>query len=57
MGSALFAFEPHLIQNSLLGLTEPLYIFLVISSLVLFLSKNKKLTYVSYPSKKKPYLF
>lgn len=48
MGSALFAFEPHLIQNSLLGLTEPLYIFLVISSLVLFLSKNKKLTYVSY---------
>ena len=43
MGAALFAFEPHLIQNSLLGLTEPLYIILVISALSLFLSENKKL--------------
>jgi len=48
VGAALFAFEPHLIQNSLLGLTEPLYIILVITSLSLFLSENKKLTYVSF---------
>jgi hypothetical protein len=48
VGVALFAFEPHLIHNSLLGLTEPLYIFLGISSLSLFLSKNKKLMYCSF---------
>jgi len=48
IGVALIAFEPHLIQNSLLGLTEPLYIFLGISSLSLFLSKNKKLMYCSF---------
>ena len=48
MGAALFAYEPHLIQNSLLGLTEPLYIILVISALSLFLSENKKLTYFSF---------
>ena len=42
VGAALFAFEPHLIQNSLLGLTEPLYIILVITSLTLFLSENKR---------------
>jgi hypothetical protein len=48
VGAALFAFEPHLIQNSLLGLTEPLYIILVITSLSLFLNKNKKLTYFSF---------
>ena len=48
VGAALFAFEPHLIQNSLLGLTEPLYIFLVITSLSLFLSQNKKLVYISF---------
>ncbi len=48
VGAALFVFEPHIIQNSLLGLTEPLYIFLGISALSLFLSKNKKMIYVSF---------
>lgn len=48
VGAALFVFEPHIIQNSLLGLTEPLYIFLGISTLSLFLSKNKKLVYLSF---------
>jgi len=48
LGVAIFAFEPHLIQNSLLGLTEPLYIFLGISALSLFLSQNKKLVYFSF---------
>ncbi len=48
VGVALFVFEPHIIQNSLLGLTEPLYIFLGISSLSLFLSENKKLMYISF---------
>ena len=48
VGASLFAFEPHIIQNSLLGLTEPLYLFLAISSLSLFLSKNQKLIYGSF---------
>ena len=48
LGVAIFAFEPHLIQNSLLGLTEPLYIFLGISALSLFLSQNKKFVYFSF---------
>ena len=48
LGASLFAFEPHLIQNSLLGITEPLYLLLVVSSLTLFLSKNQKLFYGSF---------
>ncbi len=48
VGTALFIFEPHIIQNSLLGLTEPLYIILGISSFSLFLSENKKLMYCSF---------
>lgn len=48
VGTSLFAFEPHIIQNSLLGLTEPLYIFLAVSSLALFLSKDQRLVYGSF---------
>jgi len=46
-GAALFAIEPRIIQNSILGVTEPLYILLGIISLVLFLN-NKKMIYVSF---------
>jgi len=48
IGAAIFAFEPRIIQNSLLGITEPLYIILITSALVLFLSSNRKMTYVSF---------
>ena len=48
VGVSLFAFEPHIIQNSLLGITEPLYLFLAVISLALFLSKNQKLFYSSF---------
>ena len=34
--------------NSFLGLTEPLYLLLVTTSLVLFLQSNKKLVYFSF---------
>lgn len=37
VGAALFAFDPRIILNSLLGITEPLFILLGISSLVFFL--------------------
>jgi len=40
IGSSMFVFEPRVIQNSLIGITEPLYILLVVSSLVLITSRN-----------------
>lgn len=46
-GAALFALEPRIIQNSLLGITEPLYILLGASSLVFFLN-NGRMIYVSF---------
>ncbi|MDR3783070.1 MAG: DUF2079 domain-containing protein, partial [Candidatus Nitrosotalea sp.] len=48
IGAAIFAFEPRVIQNSVLGLTDPLYIMLVTIALVLFLSENRKFTYVAF---------
>lgn len=48
LGASLFAFEPHIIQNSLLGITEPLYIVLVTISLYFLLSNNKKFVYASF---------
>ena len=48
IGAAIFAFEPRIIQNSLLGITDPLYILLITFSLVLFFSSNKKLIFVSF---------
>jgi len=48
VGAAIFAFEPRIIQNSLLGITDPLFIFLIATSLVLFLNSNKKLVYTSF---------
>ncbi|SVC59501.1 uncharacterized protein METZ01_LOCUS312355, partial [marine metagenome] len=46
--AALFAFEPRLIENSLLGITEPLYLLLGTITLVLFLSKNNKIIIISF---------
>ena len=43
----IFAFEPRLIQNSLLGITEPMFLFLIAVSLNLFFAGNKK-TYISF---------
>ena len=48
LGVSLFVFEPHIIQNSILGLTEPLYIFLVVCSFVFILSKNQKFYFYSF---------
>jgi len=38
-----FIFEPRIIENSLAGITEPFFIFMVVSSLALFFSEQKKL--------------
>jgi len=48
IGASIFAFEPRIIQNSLLGITEPLYVFLGATTLFLFLSSSKKMVYSSF---------
>jgi len=46
--SMLFAFDPKIIVNSTLGITEPLFILLVTLAMFLFLSERKKLIYASF---------
>jgi len=48
LGTALFAFQPRIIENSLLGGNEPLFLFLGVCTLTLFLSKNIKMIYASF---------
>ena len=44
----LFAFQTRIIENSLSGLSEPLFILLELVCLVLFLQNNFKFKYVSF---------
>lgn len=48
VGAALFAFDPRIISNSLLGITEPLFILLGISALVLFLRYRNREIILSF---------
>ena len=48
LGSALFIFEPRLIQNSLIGTPESMYIFLLSVLLVLFLTNSFKKIYLAF---------
>ena len=48
IGAALFVLEPRIIINSLLGITEPVYILLGIISLFLFLSKRPTVILISF---------
>ena len=48
LGAAIFAFEPRIIQNSLLGIADPLYLLLISTALFLFQSSNKKVMYASF---------
>ena len=48
IGVCIFIFEPKIVINSLLGITDPLYILLITSSLSLFLSKNKNYVFISF---------
>ena len=43
-----FIFEPRIIENSLIGITEPMFIFFVVSTLALFFSNQKKLILFSF---------
>lgn len=48
LGAAMFELEPHLIQNSLLGVTDSLFIFLITTSFVLFLRNKNSIPYLSF---------
>jgi hypothetical protein len=48
IGASLIAFDPRLMINSFLGITDPLYLLLVSTGLTLFLSSNKKLVFCSF---------
>ncbi len=48
LGSAIFIFEPRIAQNSLFGITEPLYIIALTISLVLIFNKKYYLQYISF---------
>jgi hypothetical protein len=41
ISTVLFIFEPRIIQNSLIGTTDPLFILLIVTVLALFVQKNK----------------
>jgi hypothetical protein len=48
ISTIFFIFEPRIIQNSLIGVTDPLFILLVVTSLVLAIQKNKYLIIISF---------
>ena len=48
LGVLLFAVEPRIIQNSLSGNAEPLFIITLIVTILLFLNKNEKITYCAF---------
>lgn len=48
LGALIIGFEPHLIQNSLSGISDSLYIFLIVISFLLYFNENKKIKYISF---------
>ncbi|MDA7960617.1 MAG: hypothetical protein MPJ08_07825 [Nitrosopumilus sp.] len=48
-GPAVFVFEPRIIENSVQGLIEPLFVLLVASSLACLLSRDRRAVLASFP--------
>tara|TARA_B110001454_G_C12693401_1_gene423244 strand:+ start:21 stop:1640 length:1620 start_codon:yes stop_codon:yes gene_type:complete len=48
LGVLLFALDPRIMQNSLNGNSEPLFIFCIATTILLFLNKNHKIIYFSF---------
>lgn len=48
LGGLIIGFEPHLIQNSLLGISDSLYIILIVISFLLYFNENKIIKYISF---------
>jgi hypothetical protein len=48
LGVLIFAVEPRIIQNSLTGNAESIFIFFLVATILLFLNKNNKIIYLSF---------
>jgi len=48
IGASLIAFDPRLMINSFLGVTDPLFLLLSLCGLVVFLYSDKKTVYISF---------
>ena len=48
VGAAIFCFEPRIITNSILGISEPLFIFLISISILFLIKNNSKYVYFSF---------
>lgn len=48
ISTILFVFEPHIVNNSLQGISEPLFILISTTAIYLFLSQNQKIMYSSF---------
>ena len=48
LGAAVFVLEPRIIQNSLFGITEPLYILTIVFALVFLLKNTNKFACLSF---------
>jgi hypothetical protein len=48
VGAAIFAFEPRVVQNSILGITDPIYVFFGSVSIFMILSRKKEFLYLSF---------
>lgn len=48
VGAIIFAFQPSIILNSILGVSEPLYILAITSGILFFLNSNRIIVYLSF---------
>jgi hypothetical protein len=48
LGATLFLFEPRIIENSTLGITEPLFIFFSVITIMFVFIKGTKFIYISF---------
>ena len=48
IGAIIIGFEPHLIQNSLFGISDSIYIFLITTTFLLFFNNNYKIRFFSF---------
>jgi hypothetical protein len=48
IGATIFALEPRIIINSIIGISEPLYILAISLGILFFLNVNKKIIYLAF---------
>ena len=48
IGALIFAFEPHLILNSILGITEPIFILLTTIAIIFILNSKLQINYLAF---------